>query len=326
MAEPLNELALALLTGQVRDMSYLSPDPEIENSVMFEPKPLLYDIPGVFDVGTDDAFIQPDDLLPYKALAKAGLIGLGLAGIKPIGKAAANYLPDAVKLAQGRVVEPIVGAADDAATVAISDMAREMATKQAYIDEFVPETFFHSTSANIDAFDIGKARGATPEAAFFARNPTVSSTYAPYKGGKTYPVKIRTKKPLTVYADGNNWQYIHPDSYVEYPDGTGDRLGELLGEEFASTNDLARYAKNNGYDALRIRDVRDPGPHQWDASQSVEVPTDVMAVFEPSNIRSIFAALDPAKRDSADLMAGVAPLLAPTALAAALSQFGTENQ
>lgn len=319
MATP-EDLAFALLTGQVRDMSHLSPDPEIENSIMFEP------VPDMTTGAMEEAFIQPDDIVPLGAIGK-GLLGLALmAGIKPVGKAAANYLPEAARLAQSRVVEPVVAAADDAATVAISDAAREMATKQAYIDEFVPETFFHSTSANIDAFDIGKARGATPEAAFFARNPTVSSTYAPYKGGKTYPVKIRTKKPLTVYADGNNWQYIHPDSYVEYPDGTGDRLGELLGEEFASTNDLARYAKNNGYDALRIRDVRDPGPHQWDASQSVEVPTDVMAVFEPSNIRSIFAAFDPAKRDSADLMAGVAPLLAPTALAAALSQFGTENQ
>lgn len=60
--------------------------------------------------------------------------------------------------------------------------------------------------------------------------------------------------------------------------------------------DVLDYAIKHGSEGAVIRNTTDGGP-----------VTDIFAVSNPSRIRSRFAAFDPTKRDSADLLASVAP-------------------
>lgn len=61
------------------------------------------------------------------------------------------------------------------------------------------------------------------------------------------------------------------------------------------TNILRR---NKNYDTVKLTDITDGGP-----------TTTHYAIKDPSRIRSRFAAFDPAKRDSSDLLAGLAPYI-----------------
>jgi hypothetical protein len=65
---------------------------------------------------------------------------------------------------------------------------------------------------------------------------------------------------------------------------------------------LAR-AKEGGYDGVRFRQVVDSPSGMGD-------PSDVIAMLKPNRMRSIFAKMDPAQRDSANLSAALGPLLA----------------
>ena len=63
------------------------------------------------------------------------------------------------------------------------------------------------------------------------------------------------------------------------------------------TNILRR---NKNYDTIKLTDITDGGP-----------TTTHYAIKDPTRIRSKFAAFDPARRDSADLLAGFAPYAVP---------------
>ena len=60
------------------------------------------------------------------------------------------------------------------------------------------------------------------------------------------------------------------------------------------TPEMVQFLKNKGFDSMRLaEDGYNNGAF------------DTLAVFDPANIRSVNAAFDPAKRNSANLMAGV---------------------
>jgi hypothetical protein len=88
---------------------------ETGNTAPDDPLSVLLSLTRAGDSSAVEQGIEQSNI----SLALMGL--LGLAGtIKPIGRAAAEYLPEAVKLAQKRVVEPIVeAAADDAVNILI---------------------------------------------------------------------------------------------------------------------------------------------------------------------------------------------------------------
>jgi hypothetical protein len=113
-------------------------------------------------------------------------------------------------------------------------------------------------------------------------------------------------------------------------------------ESAASTDDIAYAAKEAGYDSVTINNVYDnitgliPSARKQPQSDSLsddrllqelgikpenmppastrlnsyttdinQKPVTITTVFDPSNIRSRFAAFDPTKRNSSDLMAGI---------------------
>lgn len=84
------------------------------------------------------------------------------------------------------------------------------------------------------------------------------------------------------------------------------REDALLNEWAEMEDSLSRQAqgrateflRGGGYDSLRV--AQDAG--SWGRS------TDTTVVLDPRNVRSRFAAFDPAKRDSSDLLASMAPI------------------
>jgi hypothetical protein len=57
--------------------------------------------------------------------------------------------------------------------------------------------------------------------------------------------------------------------------------------------EMVQFLKNKGFDSMRLAEST--------YDRSVAPVFDTLAVFNPSNIRSVNAAFDPAKRDSANI-------------------------
>jgi hypothetical protein len=167
---------------------------------------------------------------------------------------------------------------------------------------------YHGTMNPVLNVDVGQARkfrnSETPieTALVSSSSPDVASTYAVSHGNKlnewdtgiVQPLLINRGKNLRMNAGGREWSDL---PYVEYSDSL-----EFPG---GSTNNFASFANKLGYDSATIENVDDVGPgyelfRPWDSRSSV------VFSFDPRNIRSRFAAFDPMRRDSPDLLAGIA--------------------
>lgn len=106
--------------------------------------------------------------------------------------------------------------------------------------------------------------------AFLADNP---AGYDDYKeGGNVMPVYLRIEKPLVVDAKGSNWRDIYFRADGEAP------------EEF-TTNEIASYAKERGYDGCIIKNVKDvnKGPHHQGTTFFVFSPNQIKSAISGSN-------------------------------------------
>jgi hypothetical protein len=149
---------------------------------------------------------------------------------------------------------------------------------------------------------------------------------------------------VTPYEDGEipNWSEISRanDPIIQYPDGTQDNLFDVFGlDDVTSTDEIAAVAREKGFPGITIEGIRDAGPnsHIYNAKEylakkyGINVADDfsnisgsqfaearkfvddlykrsssITSIFDPSLIRSVNAAFDPAKRGSANLLAGAA--------------------
>lgn len=151
---------------------------------------------------------------------------------------------------------------------------------------------YHGTSyPGFDEFNTNGADYTKTEGtgAFFTNNPELAGSYTSmdYPGANPaiLPVLLNKGKGRNINFNGNNWS-------------------DLKGK---TTDDYARAARDSGkYDSLTMRNVNDAGPSGYD------IEADTIAMFEPSKIRSKFAAFDPMKKDSANILASI---LAGTTLA-----------
>ena len=123
----------------------------------------------------------------------------------------------------------------------------------------------------------GKVRSGT--GAFMSENPQTASSYAGRPGGNVMPVMVRSQGMPTVNAQGAPWSDI------------GGR----------NTNQIAREALAAGQPGVRFQNVADPGAHLRGAGEVPEAANN-LTVFNPADVRSRFAAFDPMKRESEDLM------------------------
>lgn len=139
----------------------------------------------------------------------------------------------------------------------------------------------------------GAAHVPGPHAGFFADSPDTSNRFAIGIGeGANYPVKLKFQNPLVIDAGGK------PAAAFQF---------ESIAREHGAFAELdafrGAFSGKNSYDGVILKNTKDEG--------TVYIPK------TPQQVRSRFAAFDPAKLDSKDLLAAV-PIVAGLGGAATL--------
>jgi hypothetical protein len=123
---------------------------------------------------------------------------------------------------------------------------------------------------------------SSPYAGFFSNDPAVASRFGElFDEGAVYPVKLKFDNPLVIDARGK------PAAAFQFPSIAREHNTNDLLDAFNSA-----FANGSKYDGVIIKNTRDEG--------TVYVPT------KPQQIRSRFAAFDPSKIGSKDMLAGLA--------------------
>ena len=199
---------------------------------------------------------------------------------------------------------------------------------------------YHGTNAEIEAFNTqgkGKTSGA---GAFFTTNPITAETYVSSSGGgNIMPVLVKKDDLLNVNARDRNWSDIWTNQ-LGAKSGKSRYTPEELGLDLNSattTDELGMIAADMGKKGVEIKNVKDLGPNshvmrakeylldkygivpdetwsnvtgkQFDEAQKAmkkfyeSQKSDIVALQDPSMIRSRFAAFDPKRVNEADILA-----------------------
>jgi hypothetical protein len=153
-----------------------------------------------------------------------------------------------------------------------------------------PIVLYHGTGVDVTEFKTTGGKGKTSGTGLFLTNdPDLASTYVPTHPAMNsviYPVYASMKKPFVVDFNGSNWNRGGADALVELPDGTQDDLLSYFNasrDETVSTDDVARLAREMGYDGVIIKNVFDNGPYGVKKNDN---PSDLYVVFEPTQVKS----------------------------------------
>ena len=186
-----------------------------------------------------------------------------------------------------------------------ADLPMDTASRLARAREMGFDTdtrLYHGTQKAFDEFNPGTNGYGERRNVYLTDTPEIADIYANSdRRGKgnpaVYPVYAKAEKPLTVSDKG--------------PDGSfgwiTDNLANALGVDRDKFRRGGLYdeARRQGYDLVRIEDMMDLG-----GPQTQYIPLD------PRNIRSVNAAFDPAKADSANLLAANKDAAVPGVIAA----------
>jgi hypothetical protein len=171
------------------------------------------------------------------------------------------------------------------------------------------DVYHGTTSPNIEAFDPMMSANARKKTGIWgSENPELANTYAGNMGGSVYPLMMKSKGMAEVDAAGSNWSRIPADTMIKHSDGTETPARDIitnLYSETSNTNDIARFARQQLNKGVRFKNISDIGAMSRWAGDVPETATNV-TTFKPENVRSRFAAFDPMKKDSANILAGTA--------------------
>ena len=185
-----------------------------------------------------------------------------------------------------------------------------------------PLVVYHGTG---DVFDVFNTNGGTGKTngtgGFFSSSPDTASTYSVGHSGNVMPVFLSLQNPAVIDGGGVNWDRLGKKTRAALPSvevsdqedeellaalqdrkskkGTTKKLkarnttlGRIFPDEFRdsddcfSTDDLARWARKQGYDGIIIKNVKDHGPSGAHSSDSARSPNDLYVVFKPTQIKS----------------------------------------
>jgi hypothetical protein len=253
---------------------------------------------------------RDDDLL---GMALGGISVLPLAGgLVKAGRAAGDIVEgfgDAAARAARGATSPLEGA---------MDMSTDARMQRADEGRFLPETVYHGTRQDIPEFDVSqqvkyRKTDAPPGAFTFSSSPRVAGSYTGQSRSRAgaaniIPAKLRMQNPFVIDAANHGWSQlpvphsalndVDPINYPKSQNFDRDGNERML---YMSTNDLAKKVAASGkYDGVIMRNLWDSG------NLKTKEVSDIYTVFDPSNIRSVNAAFDPAMRGSANLLAGAA--------------------
>ena len=155
------------------------------------------------------------------------------------------------------------------------DMSQAARMQRAASQGYLPQTFYHGTKGDFESFDplrVGQSDyGSVGRGYYVSENPDTANMYAQLSSGESGPNVIASKVALKNLAN-----------YDDLPHITSAERSKAITENLKAMghDGIVKYAKDGTIEEL--------------------------VVFDRANIRSVNAAFDPAKRGSADLMAGTA--------------------
>jgi hypothetical protein len=238
-------------------------------------------------------------------IVKGGLLGLGAIagakGSKAVKSALKTVQDEAFEIAQRNAALPIekggLGLPKDNTAM---DRAKAMG--------FDIEAYHGTINPEIMAFDPMMGKGAREgTGSWFSENSQLASTYAGNMGGTVMPVLIKDRKFAVVDAEGKNWARLTPDTTIYHSNRTDTPASDLienLFHDYTNTNDIARFAKQQGDKGVRFFNIKDQGARMRGVDEIPET-ADNLTVFDPTMVRSRFAAFDPLRRNSGNILAGV---------------------
>lgn len=188
-------------------------------------------------------------------------------------------------------------------------------------DEGRPLTVYHGTGRDFSEFSADKGEGARYKTGvFFSDSPEVASTYATGENKNVMKSYVSLKNPVVVDVKGSNWNRLGPSVSIELPNETvADKDEELLAslgdrapnknaerklkarktslkglfpndmkyrDDTMSTNDIVRWAREQGYEGVVIKNVVDSGPAGVFHNEKSGEPHNSFVVFDPTKIKS----------------------------------------
>jgi hypothetical protein len=240
-------------------------------SIAMSPVPVVGDILGL---AADARMYQTDP-----ASRTMGNYGMTLAGLLP-------FIPGAAAVRSAKAIE-------EAASRGL-DMSQGARMQRAAEQGFLPQTFYHGTPDSRGILESGFSKqGAYGRGEdvpiFVSADKRLASTYADDSRAWDYQNSTPETLPLRIMAE-------NPVTF----DWGGRRFKDASqGNVYPTIRDAIEAAKAKGHDAVTITNVVDD-------YRAKGAPSTITAIFDPANIRSVNAAFDPTKRNSANLMAGVA--------------------
>jgi hypothetical protein len=159
-------------------------------------------------------------------------------------------------------------------------------------DAGAPVVVYTARRGDFESFDPLKSEGKSAgTGTFFSSSPAVAATYNTSSEHNMVPAYLSLKKPFIVDFNGANWNRGGEDAVVKLADGSEDDLLSYFNaarDETVSTDDIARLAREQGYDGVIINNVMDHGPAGRFATKEAEEPSTVYIAFKPEQIKSVF--------------------------------------
>jgi hypothetical protein len=169
---------------------------------------------------------------------------------------------------------------------------------------FSEKDYYHGSTKDIDKFDINKAKqGTFGKGIYFAENNDLANAYG--DRGSVYPVRLQDSK-LKNYKDvlsGDDIDKIskHLDprttQYLKYND-------DIIPNESTAGSAFRKISRENAESPWgKENDPLKNISNELNIS-GISIPDREVAIYDPSKIRSKFAAFDPRFKNSKDILAG----------------------
>lgn len=168
-----------------------------------------------------------------------------------------------------------------AGMISPADAMRALAGTKIMDQSGLPQMVYRGASNRRAPFEPSTSRGSKSAdiGTWYTSSPDVANTYTGSQGlGHVSPAYLNMKNPLVIDAGGNFWGEI-PKSALE------QAMGVTASRPTLTSDQIARIAKQRGYEGVQFKNMLDSKLNQFTSSKS-EMPSDVFVNFDPQNVYS----------------------------------------
>lgn len=174
---------------------------------------------------------------------------------------------------------------------------------------------YHGTGKNFKAFNPDKGKEASNtlgRGVYTAFDPAYAGNFAPEVGGRVLPLKAKVQAPFTLDRGSALGILNEYPAYVRstreasgQPPIPDEKLTAWMQAEQAKITDA--FAKGDRWGKMALDDFVMKHNDLIRTKHDAIVDGGQMVVFDPANVRSRFAAFDPARANDPDLLAAFTP-------------------